>query len=146
MYWQRGSLTPEQVELVIRHLPFDLSFADEHDVLVYWKGETYNTCDARFIGRDVRDCHPAAALPLLERILAEFRAGRRDVAEGWSHGPRGLRRTRYFAVRDRDGAYRGILEVIEDLGDLARLAGEQALPGWDDAADGTGGPDPGRAP
>jgi DUF438 domain-containing protein len=139
MYWQRGSLTPEQVDLVIRHLPFDLSFADEHDVLVYWKGETYKTCDARYLGRDVRDCHPPAALPLLERILAEFKAGRRDVAEGWWHGRRGLRRTRYIAVRDRDGAYRGILEVNEDLGDPARFAADRALPGWDEGSDAAGG-------
>ncbi len=132
MYWQRGSLTPDQVELVFRHLPVDISFADERDVLVYWKGDTYRTCDARYIGRDVRDCHPPAALPLLERILAEFRSGRRDRAEAWTRGPRGLRRTVYIAVRDRDGAYRGILEMNEDLGDVSRLAEDRPLPGWDD--------------
>ena len=52
MLWKRGSLTPELADLVLTFLPCDLSVADEDDVLVYWKGETYKTCDARFIGRD----------------------------------------------------------------------------------------------
>ncbi len=38
--------------------------------------------------------------------------------------------TRYTAVRDDDGVYRGILEVNHDLTDARALAGEQALPGW----------------
>ena len=58
MLWKRGSLTPELADLVFTFLPLDLSVADEDDVLVYWKGATYKTCDARYIGRDVRDCHP----------------------------------------------------------------------------------------
>ena len=86
MYWQRGTLTPEQVQLVIRDLPLDISFADEHDVLVYWSGPTYKTCDARYIGRDVRDCHPEGSLDVLEDILTQFKAGTKDVAEGWGAG------------------------------------------------------------
>ena len=58
MFWQRGTLTPEQADLVFRFLPVDISLVYENDVLVYWKGATYKTCDARYIGRDVRDCHP----------------------------------------------------------------------------------------
>ena len=41
-----------------------------------------------------------------------------------------LRYTRYAAVRDDAGAYRGILEVNQDLTDARALAGEQDLPGW----------------
>lgn len=130
MDWQRGSLTPEQVELVMRFLPADVSFADEDDVLVYWKGDTYKTCDPRYIGRDVRDCHPKASLPLLERILAAFKDGSKDVAEGWDRREGGFRYTRYIAVRDRDGGYKGIFEVIMDLTRLAELEGRQDLPGW----------------
>jgi hypothetical protein len=130
MLWQRGSLSPEQAHLVLGSLPCDVSFADENDVLLLWSGETYKTCDARFIGRDVRDCHPEASLETLETILREFKAGRRDVAEGWGEEDGRIVLTRYTAVRDAGGAYRGILEVNMDLTGSRALEGEQRLPGW----------------
>ncbi len=132
MYWQRGSLTEEQALLVFRHLPVDVSFADENDVLRFWSGrESYRTCDARYIGRDVRDCHPPGSLELLETILREFRAGTRDVAEGWSTEKDGsVKLVRYIAVRDPHGTYKGILEVIQTVSELQRITGEQAMPGW----------------
>ncbi len=130
MLWKRGSLTPELADLVFSFLPLDLSVADEDDVLVYWKGETYKTCDARFIGRDVRDCHPKESMACLEEILRAFKAGEQDVAEGWHEDTDGFKRTRYIALRDADGAYKGILEVNEDLTSARALEGEQALPGW----------------
>jgi uncharacterized protein len=130
MYWQRGSLTPEQTDLIIRHLPFDISFADEHDVLRYWSGDTYKTCDARYIGRDVRDCHPESSLDCLEEILREFKAGTKDVAEGWETTGERCLHTRYFALRDKSGAYKGILEVYQNVTALQTLEGSQSLPGW----------------
>jgi DUF438 domain-containing protein len=130
MYFQRGSLDDEQTRLLLRTLPVDVSFADEDDMLRYWSGETYRTCDARYIGRDVRDCHPRESLETLERILAEFRAETRDVAEGWSREKGRIKHTRYFAVRDDDGRYRGILEFNQDVTALRTLEGEKALPGW----------------
>ena len=130
MYWQRGTLTPEQVQLVIRDLPLDISFADEHDVLLYWKGATYKTCDPRYIGRDVRDCHPENSLDVLEDILTQFKAGTKDIAEGWELDGERFKHTRYTAVRDDAGTYKGILEVNHDVTGMRALEGMQALPGW----------------
>ncbi len=130
MIRQRGALTPEQVDLVMQALPCDVSFADERDVLVYWQGETYESCDPRFIGRDVRDCHPEESLAALETILRAFKDGTKDDAWGWGAGREGFKLTRYFAVRDDDGAYKGILEVNQLLDIERKLEGEQSLPGW----------------
>ena len=130
MYFQRGTLTPEQVKLVLRDLPVDISFADEDDVLVYWSGATYKTCDARFIGKDIRECHPEESLACLEEILRAFKAGEKDVAEGWRQEGSRFTYTRYKAIRDRTGAYRGILEVNQELAGLRALEGDQTLPGW----------------
>jgi DUF438 domain-containing protein len=126
----KGSLTPDQLELIVRVLPCDLSFADEHDVLRFWKGQTYGSCKEHFIGRDVRDCHPGHSLAVLEEILHAFRSGARDVAEGWRQADRHFKYTRYCAVRDDEGAYRGILEINQDLTDLRALEGVRQLPGW----------------
>ena len=130
MLWKRGSLTPELADLVFSFLPVDLSVADEDDVLVYWKGETYKTCDGRFIGRDVRECHPESSLACREEILRAFKAGAKEVAKGWGEEKGKFKRTRYFALRDHDGTYKGILELNEDVTGARALEGEQALPGW----------------
>jgi DUF438 domain-containing protein len=130
MLWKHGSLTPELADLVLTGLPLDISVADGDDVLVYWKGPTYKTCDARFIGRDVRDCHPESSLECLEEILRAFKSGERDVAESFGESKGRFKRTRYFALRDRDGSYKGILEVNEDVTSARALEGEQSLPGW----------------
>jgi len=130
MLWQRGSLSLEQAHLVLASLPCDVSLADENDVLLFWSGDTYRTCDARFIGRDVRDCHPPESMETLEAILREFKAGTRDVAEGWGEEDGRFKLTRYTAVRDADGAYKGILEVNVDLTGFRGLSGAQQLPGW----------------
>lgn len=130
MYFQRGTLSPEQTRLVLRDLPIDVSFADENDVLVYWSGATYKTCDARYIGRDVRDCHPEHTLECLEEILREFKAGTKDLAEGWKQDGQRFKYTRYTAVRDDAGAYKGILEVNHNVTDMRALEGAQRLPGW----------------
>jgi uncharacterized protein len=130
MLWQRGSLTPELAALVFQFVPLDISVADEDDILVYWKGETYKTCDARYIGRDVRDCHPEQSMACLEEILREFKAGTKDVATGWEKKGEKMKRTRYFALRDSHGAYKGILEINEDVTSARALEGEQDLPGW----------------
>jgi len=130
MYFQRGTLTPEQTRLVLRDLPIDISFSDEDDVLVYWSGATYDTCDPRYIGRDVRDCHPESSLECLEEILRELKAGTRDEAEGWEQDGKRFKYTRYTAVRDDAGAYKGILEVNHDITEMRALEGVQRLPGW----------------
>jgi len=128
---QQGTVTAEQARLIFGELPCDISFADENDVLQYWSGATYDTCDARFIGRDLRECHPQESLATLERILAEFKAGQRTVAEGWQTEDGHCKFTRYTAVRDEAGTYRGILEVNIDLTRFRALEGTQAIPGWD---------------
>ena len=129
MIWQHGTLSAEQMKLVTGNLPADISFADENDILLFWSGETYKTCDARYIGRDIRDCHPEGSLEVLERILAEFKAGRRDTAEGWHEEDGRFHFTRYAAVRAH-GVYKGILETNMYLEGFRSLSGEQALPGW----------------
>ena len=131
LFFQRGSIDADHLRFVLRMLPVDVSFADENDVLRYWSGATYRTCDPHFIGRDVRDCHPAGSLETLETILRAFKSGEREVAEGWhDEGDGTFHYTRYTAVRDDAGVYRGILEVNQDLSAGRTLEGEQALPGW----------------
>ena len=70
----------------------------------------------------------STAWSCLEEILREFKAGTRDVAEGWEQKGEKVKRTRYFALRDHDGAYKGILEVNEDVTERPRAGGRRRPP------------------
>ncbi len=129
-----GALSLEMVDLLLRHLPLDLSFVDENDVVRYYsesKERIFPRTPAA-IGRTVQNCHPPRSVDTVNRILESFRAGKKDVAEFWIHmGPRFVN-IRYFAVRDSAGKYRGCLEVTQDIGALRALEGERRLLDWKD--------------
>ncbi|HXX81264.1 MAG TPA: DUF438 domain-containing protein [Thermodesulfovibrionales bacterium] len=128
-----GRLTREQVDLLLTHLPVDLSFVDENDELVYYSAtkERIFPRSPGVIGRKVQKCHPPKSFHVVQKILDEFRAGKKDVADFWIQMKGKLIHIRYFAVRDSGGKYRGTLEVSQDVTDIRKLEGEQRLLDWD---------------
>jgi uncharacterized protein len=129
-----GALTLEVVDLILRHLPLDISFVDENDTVRYYsegKERIFPRTPAA-IGRTVQNCHPQKSVATVNRILDAFKAGRKDVAEFWIHMGDRFVHIRYLAVRDRVGAYRGCLEVTQDIGAIHALADERRLLDWED--------------
>jgi DUF438 domain-containing protein len=128
-----GALTPEQVNLLLTHLPVDVTFVDENDEVRYYS-ETRNRLFPRspaIIGRKVQNCHPPASVGAVNRVVEAFRTGTRDVAEFWlTLGDRFIH-IRYFAVRDGHGKYRGTIEVSQDVSGIRKLHGERRLLDWD---------------
>jgi len=128
-----GRLTQEQVDLLLTHLPVDISFVNENDELVYYSAtkERIFPRSPGLIGRKVQKCHPPKSFHVVQRIVDEFKAGKRDVAEFWIQMKGRFIHIRYFAVRDSGGNYRGTLEVSQDVTDIRKLEGEQRLLDWD---------------
>ncbi|GAB4324492.1 MAG: DUF438 domain-containing protein [Promethearchaeota archaeon] len=127
-----GVLTLEQVDLMLRHLPVDVTYINEEDEVLYFS----DTKDRLFprskgiIGRKVQNCHPRKSLDRVNRIIEAFRSGERDAAEFWIRVQGRFVYIRYFAVRDDDGIYRGTLEVTQDVGPIQQLTGERRLLDW----------------
>lgn len=124
-----GLLSLEQINLMLRHLPVDITYVDEHDKVRYFSQSSERIFErtAAIIGREVQNCHPPHSVHRVQRILDDFRSGKRDVAEFWiTMGPRFVH-IRYFALRDANGAYRGVIEVTQDLAPLRALQGERRL-------------------
>jgi len=127
-----GLLTVEQINLLLTHLPIDISFVDEHDKVAYYS----NTPDRIFprspgiIGRLVQNCHPSKSVHIVERILEEFKKGNKDSAEFWIQLKGRFLHIRYFAVRDGQGNYRGTIEVSQDVTSIRGLEGENRLLDW----------------
>ncbi len=128
-----GHLTPEQVNLMLKHMPVDMTFVDENDEVAYFSAtdERIFPRSPGIIGRKVSKCHPPKSVHVVERIVASFKSGERDVAEFWLDMNGRLIHIRYFAVRDDAGAYRGTLEFSQDLTDLKRIEGERRLLDWE---------------
>ncbi len=127
---QVGVLSPQQIDLILRHLPLDISFVDENDAVRYYSDSVHGRIFTRtpsVIGRKVQNCHPPKSMHIVQAILDGFRNGTRDQAEFWiTMGGRFLH-IRYWALRDDKGAYRGALEVTQDVTEIRALEGQKRL-------------------
>jgi uncharacterized protein len=112
-----GRLSEEQLQLMFQHMPIGLSVADEDDVVRFWAGAGFEVCSPKLIGRDLRACHPKRAQAGIEALLADLKSGAKDEVETVEHGDDGSERIVYTALRDADGAYRGVLETVVPLTD-----------------------------
>lgn len=127
-----GEMTLEQINLVLTHLPVDLTFVDESDtVLFYSEGpDRIFPRTPEVIGRKVQNCHPPKSVHMVQAILDEFRSGRQNTAEFWIQMQGKFIHIRYFAVRDAGGTYRGCLEVSQDATGIRALEGDRRLLEW----------------
>ena len=127
-----GRLTLEQINLVLTHLPVDLTFVDENDRVAYYsEGERIFPRSPAIIGREVRNCHPPNSVHMVNKILDAFKSGSRDSAAFWIELGGKFIYIRYFPVRDADGRYRGTLEVSQDLTAIRKLEGQNRLLDWE---------------
>ena len=133
-HYDEGYMTPEQVNMLLKFLPVDITYVDENDKVIF-----YNRGDDRvfprskgIIGREVKFCHPPKSVHLVLRIVEEFKAGTKDVAEFWIPFKDRMIHIRYFAVRDNKKNYRGVIEMSQDITEIQKLTGQKRLlDDWD---------------
>lgn len=124
-----GKLTLEQVNLMLKHLPVDITYVDENDTVRYFSAgkDRIFTRTPAVIGRKVQNCHPPASVDKVQKILDDFHAGKRNSAEFWIQMNGKFIHIRYFAIHDAQGAYRGTIEVSQDISAIRQLEGEKRL-------------------
>jgi len=107
-----GTLSIEQINLMLGVLPIDFSFVDENDeVRFYSEGERNFPRSPGVIGRKVQNCHPPASVHKVQEIIDAFRTGEKSVADFWITVGGKFLHIRYFAVLDADRNYRGVVET-----------------------------------
>ena len=128
-----GAITPDEINLIFKHLPFDVTYVDEFDKVRYFnKGEErVFPRSPGIIGREVRLCHPPKSVHVVQQIVTAFRSGEKDSAEFWIDMGGKMIFIQYFAVRDDAGNYRGVIEVTSDITHVRSLEGEQRLLDWE---------------
>jgi len=132
-HFDEGYMTVEQVNLLFRTLPLDLTYVDENDrVIFYNRGEErVFPRSAGIIGREVRFCHPPKSVDTVLKIVEAFRKGEQNEASFWFNYRDKLIYVRYFAVRDSQKKYRGVIEMSQDISETKKIEGERRLLEWE---------------
>jgi len=127
-----GELTAEQINLMLKNLPFDVTFVDENDTVRYYS----DTKDRIFprspgiIGRAVQNCHPPKSVHVVQDIVQSFKDKKKDIAEFWIKQGEVFVHIRYFPVFNDAGEYKGVIEVSQEISGIRALEGEKRLLDW----------------
>lgn len=132
-HYDEGYMTVEQVNLLFKTMPLDLTYVDENDkVIFYNRGEErVFPRSAGIIGREVRFCHPPKSVGTVLKILEEFKKGTQNESSFWINYKERLIYIRYFAVRDANKRYKGVIEISQDITDIKKIEGEKRLLDWE---------------
>ena len=135
-----GQLSLEQINLIYQHMPVDLSYVDENELVCFYTDTKHRVFprSKNVIGRDVKNCHPKASVHIVEEIIKKFRSGEQDKAEFWINKPDLFIYIIYYAVRDENGKFRGVLEMMQDCTHIRSLQDSQTLLTWEQQEKGEG--------
>ncbi len=124
-----GVLTVDQLIAMLNTLPFDITFVDKEGVVRYFsEGEERIFPRARsVIGRHVANCHPPASVHVVEKIIEDLKAGKKDHEDFWIKMKDAYVLIRYFAVRSSEGEFMGVLEVSQNIKPIQEITGEKRL-------------------
>lgn len=134
-----GQLSLEQINLIYKHLPIDISFVDENELVCFYSDTDHRIFprSKNVIGRDVKNCHPRTSVHLVEEIIAKFRSGEQDSVDFWINKPGLFIYIYYVAVRDEQGRFRGVLEMMQDCTRIRELQDSRTLLTWSDDTKGS---------
>ena len=127
-----GKLTLEQINLIYKHLPIDISFVDENELVCFYSDTDHRIFprSKNVIGREVMNCHPRKSAHIVREVIDKLRSGEQDKAEFWINKPGLFIYIIYVAVRDKDGKFRGVLEMMQDCTHIRAMEGSQTLLTW----------------
>ncbi|SEU22668.1 DUF438 domain-containing protein [Paenibacillus sp. NFR01] len=127
--FETGILSLHQLETVLNHLPVDITFIDENDVVRYFSHgkERIFARTKAVIGRTVQNCHPPQSVHVVEKLLEDFKSGRKDAEDFWINIKDKFIYIRYFAVRDAEGRYMGTLEFTQNIAPIRALEGQKRI-------------------
>jgi DUF438 domain-containing protein len=124
-----GVLKTEELIKMLDTLPFDITFVDKDDVVKYFSqgSERIFPRTKAIIGRNVSNCHPPASVHIVEKIVEDFKTGAKDHEDFWINMGGKFILIRYYAVRNDNGEYLGVLEVTQDIKPIQQITGEKRL-------------------
>jgi len=127
--FETGLLTAKEISLMFNSLPIDITFVDKDGAVKYFsqgKERIFPRTKA-IIGRQVHNCHPPASVHIVEKLVEDFKTGKKDSESFWIKMGGRYVYIRYFAIRDENGDYAGTMEVTQDIQPIQEISGEKRL-------------------
>lgn len=123
-----GFLSPEEINAIFKTIPGGITFIDSSNRVRFFSGfgRMFKRTPS-VLGRPVQFCHPPKSVHMVNKILQEFREGKRNAAEFWIQVGKKFVYIRYFPVRGKNGEYLGTLEIEQDITKIKNLEGEKRL-------------------
>jgi DUF438 domain-containing protein len=124
-----GVLKVNELTHMLNTLPLDITFVGKDDTVKYFSqsSERIFPRTKTIIGRNVSNCHPPASVHIVEGIVEDLKAGKKDHEDFWIKMGDKYVFIRYFAVRDENGKYLGVLEVTQNIKPIQEITGEKRL-------------------
>ncbi|WP_314451216.1 DUF438 domain-containing protein [uncultured Granulicatella sp.] len=114
-----GSLSLEQLDLLLNLLPMELSFVDKDNIVKYYnEGNGEEKIFKRTksaIGRDVINCHPPKSHAIVTKLFEQLRSRQKEKEEMWFKKEDKMIHVTYHAVRNAQGEYMGVLEYVQNI-------------------------------
>jgi DUF438 domain-containing protein len=114
---------------MLNTLPIDITFVNKDDVVQYFseaKERIFPRTKA-IIGRNVSNCHPPASVHVVEKIVQDFKEGKKDHEDFWIKMGGKFILIRYYAVRNEKDEFLGVLEVTQNIQPIQEITGEKRL-------------------
>ncbi|MCU4786708.1 DUF438 domain-containing protein [Bacillus cereus] len=126
---ETGILSLKQLELMLNHLPVDITYIDQDDVVRYFSHgkERIFARTKAVIGRTVQNCHPPKSVHVVEKLLEDFKSGNKDCEDFWIKFKDKYVYIRYFAIRSKNGEYMGTLEFTQNINPIQEIQGEKRI-------------------
>ncbi len=124
-----GYFDAHELEAVLNALPYDITYVNADDRVQYFSEGKHRVFPRTrtIIGRLVEDCHPPKSLDRVLAVVDSFKSGERDEEHFWIQKDGLFILIRYYAVRDDEGKYLGVVEVTEEISGLRGLEGTKTL-------------------
>jgi hypothetical protein len=119
------------LQTILNTLIFDTTFVDRNNKVEYFSGgEDRLFARNRTIiigGGFVKNRHPPASIHIVEKLMGDFKAGRKDYEDFLIKMKDKFIYIRYFAVRDENREYLDVLQVTQDVSGIRQIEGEIRL-------------------
>jgi hypothetical protein len=124
-----GVLQAEELVHMLNTLPIDITFVGKDDTVKYFSqsSERIFPRTKTIVGRNVSNCHPPASVHIVEGIVEDLKSGKKNHEDFWIKMGDKYVFIRYFAVRNTEGEYLGVLEVTQDIKPIQEITGEKRL-------------------
>lgn len=116
-----GVLTVDQLNNLLKTVPYEVTYADENNQFIYYNyradsSDMLGPREPEQVGSPLGDVHPDHTFDNVSWVINELRSGRQDTVRLQVPGEPGQFKVHnYIAMRDEEGNYRGIHEMIMDL-------------------------------